>query len=673
MKIEKRFNLISLIILAVFIITTVFFNIIAHHLPEKIDAILFCVTGSIIAMTVALIIIRRYISRRIVQPIKDIHRGSSITITEGDFNNMMDVKTGDELEDISDNFNKMASVLQTRIDMLKTASEKEQHVIRSLAMLTEMMGFITSELKFETILQTFLEMTRSLLKAEYSGIFIFEGEQRELKLFKTALSGENDTSLGCARAMIQTPLGEVIRTLTPLIINELVDELPLNHIAIKNLLAIPLTSTDNRMSALLIMANKDGGFTQDDEDTIFNFAFQAFQALIIHEEIARLAVTDGLTGMNNHRALQERLSDEMDRAGRYFKKLALIMLDIDHFKSFNDIYGHQTGDRVLKDIAKIINNSIRNVDFPARYGGEEFIVILPETGHEDAAAIAERIRLKMFEHPFTAETGEDVKLTISAGIACYPSDATEKKDLIKKADQALYFAKNHGRNRVCTYLETVIGTIKEIPVELDNILKDPSLKGIEVVAKEIDARSNYTKGHSLEVAAYAVMLGKQIRLDQMQVESLRIASILHDIGNMGIPDHILNKPGSLTPEEKSIIQGHPGLAEMVLKKYPHIEDILPAILYHHERFDGKGYPLGLKEEEIPLLARILSVVEAYEAMISPRPYRRRMSKEEAIGELKKEAGSQFDPMVVNAFVNLLRQKKDDSSGQKMPPLTKDTL
>ena len=141
------------------------------------------------------------------------------------------------------------------------------------------------------------------------------------------------------------------------------------------------------------------------------------------------------------------------------------------------------------------------------------------------------------------------------------------------------------------------------------------------------------------------------------MESLRIAGILHDLGNIGIPEYILNKPGYLTPEEKSIIQGHPGLAEMVLIKYPLIDNILPAILYHHERFDGKGYPLGLKGGEIPLLARVLSIVEAYQAMISPRPQRRRKTREEAIAELRKEAGSQFDPDIVNAFIESLQEKK----------------
>lgn len=660
MRIEKKFNVISLIIIAVFAAAYVAFYFLAHHLFEGTTALILCLAGCLAIAIIALIFLKKYVTENIVLPLKNIHSGSSAIITainEGNFNNRIDIKTEDEFEDLADNFNKMSSVLQTREAALKEVSEKEQHVIRALAMLTEMMGFITSELKFESILQTFLEMTRSLLKAEHSGIFIFEGEAKELKLFKTTIKGEASVSLDCAKAMLTGPLGEAIKTSSVLRINDVTAEFPPNHPVVNNFISIPLRSSNNKMSALLITINKNGGFTPDDEDTLFSFAFQAFQSLVLHEEIARLAVTDGLTGLYNHRAFQEKLSEETNRAERYFKTFSLIMLDIDHFKSFNDTYGHQTGDLALKEISKIIRNELRTVDFPARYGGEEFIIILPETSVDGALIVAERIRRAVAEHQFMSESGERLLLTVSAGVACYPDDAASKEDMIKKADQALYLAKDRGRNTVCTYQETIAGIIKEIPEEIDAILKDPGLRDMEKIAQGIDAKSHYTKGHSVEVAAYAVMLGKQMRLEQPLMESLRIAGILHDLGNIGIPEYILNKPGNLTPEEKAIIQGHPGLAEMVLIKYHLIEDILPAILYHHERFDGKGYPLGLKGGEIPVLARVLSIAEAYQAMISPRPHRRRKTREEAIAELRKEAGSQFAPDIVNAFIESLQGKK----------------
>lgn len=663
MRIEKKFNIITLIIIAALAAAHVFLYFLSSHFFGRIMEFILCFLGCLAIAITALMLMKRHIKRSIVQPLKNIYADSSAIIAaikEGNFNKRIDIKTENELGEIADNFNRMASALQTREAALKDVSEKEQHVIRALAMLTEMMGFITSEVNIESILQTFLEMTRSLLKVEHSGIFMFEGEEKELKLFKTTMKGDAPVSLDCARAMLAGPLGKAAKTSSVLMINELSAELPPDHPPVKNFIALPLSSSNNKMSALLITINKHGGFTSDDEDTLFSFAFQAFQSLVLHEEIARLAVTDGLTGLYNHRAFQEKLSEEINRAERYVKTFSLIMLDIDHFKSFNDIYGHQTGDLALKTISKIIRNELRTVDFPARYGGEEFLIILSETWCDGAVIVAERIRNAVAEHPFTSEGGERLLLTISAGVACYPDDAASKEDLIKKADHALYFAKDRGRNAVCTYQDTVAGIIKEIPEEIDAILKDPELKDIEKIAKGIDSKSHYTKGHSIEVAAYAIMLGKYMQLEQPQMESLRIAGILHDLGNIGIPEYILNKPGFLTPEEKSIIQGHPGLAEMVLRKYPLIDNILPAILYHHERFDGKGYPRGLKGGEIPLLARVLSIVEAYQAMISPRPQRRRKTREEAITELRKEAGSQFDPDIVKAFIESLQEKKGGS-------------
>ena len=166
------------------------------------------------------------------------------------------------------------------------------------------------------------------------------------------------------------------------------------------------------------------------------------------------------------------------------------------------------------------------------------------------------------------------------------------------------------------------------------------------------------KGHSFEVAALSVKIGKELKLDEAQVEGLRIASLLHDIGNLAIPDNILNKPGALTEEEKKIIKGHPGLTEMLLKHHPGSDYVLPAILYHHERYDGKGYPHGLQAEEIPLAAKILGVVEAYHAMTSSRPYKKRKTKLEAVAELESEAGKQFDPEVVKSLVDFLKNLPD---------------
>ncbi|OGW33372.1 MAG: hypothetical protein A2088_05555 [Nitrospirae bacterium GWD2_44_7] len=248
----KKFNVITLIIIAVFTAAGVAFYFLAHYLFEGTTALIVCLAGCLAIAIIVLIFLRGYVTKNIVQPLKNMHTNSSAIITEiseGNYNNRIDIKTGDEIEELADNFNQMASVVQERAATLKDVLKKEQNVIRSLTMLSEMMGFITSELKIESILQTFLEMTKNLLKVEDSGIFIFEGEEKELKLFKTTMKGDAPVSLDCARAMLAGPLGKAAKTSSVLRINEVAAGFPPDHPAVRNFMAVPLRSSKNKMSA----------------------------------------------------------------------------------------------------------------------------------------------------------------------------------------------------------------------------------------------------------------------------------------------------------------------------------------------------------------------------------------------------------------------------------------
>jgi len=272
---------------------------------------------------------------------------------------------------------------------------------------------------------------------------------------------------------------------------------------------------------------------------------------------------------------------------------------------------------------------------------------MPETGYSGARILAERLRKKVAETPFHLPDGDKALITVSIGFASIPENAKDKSELIDMADRALYFAKEHGRN--LSY-----GFDESSKYETEGEFPEIEPMTIESLAHIIDSRTPYTKGHSTEVAKIAMLLAKAIGLKESDIESLRIASVLHDVGTLHIPAKVLNKPGELTEEEKKVIKAHPGLAEMVLKKYPHMEEVLPTILYHHERFDGKGYPTGISGDNIPLQARILAIAEAFHAMISPRPYKRRLTTQEAIEELETKAGSQFDPQLVETFIKALK-------------------
>lgn len=618
-------------------------------------------------MLCVLIFTRFLMSGSVIQPIKIIENASN-EIAAGSTAKRLTIKSSDEFGGLAKSINRMAEAIDDKIGKLKGSIAKEQAVVREQVILSELMAFIASGVELELLLTTFLGRTRDLLKAEHSAIFLLEKRAEKhdhvLKYFFNTF--EQRTSLDCAEAMLNSVFRTVLNTFISLRTNSLMGEVPATHFTVKNLLAIPLSSADKKIAGLIVLVNKEGGFTPDDEEVLLNFSFQAFQAITMQQEVVHYATTDGLTGLNNHRVFIEQLNQEIERAARYSRDISLLMIDIDHFKSFNDIYGHQAGDRVLKNVAESIQKSIRATDFAARYGGEEFAVILPETIGEQALVVAERLRVNISAHELSLQKGERAFVTASIGFATYPLDADDGGTLIRKADQGFYLAKESGRNRICRHSDTHGKPDGALPDEVRHILKDTSLTSIKELAKAIDAKSNYMRGHSFEVAALSVMTAREMGLQDKEIEGLRIASLLHDIGNLSIPDAILNKPGRLTDEEKKIIQGHPGLTEILLRYYPMSESMLPAILYHHERFDGNGYPRGLKEEEIPVSAKILGVVEAYHAMVSPRPYKKRKTRLEAIAELEQEAGKQFDPLIIKTFVELLLRVQDPVEKRKKP-------
>jgi len=430
---------------------------------------------------------------------------------------------------------------------------------------------------------------------------------------------------------------------------------PAHQPAIRTALITPLTKNNKIMGGLLVCNPVTGnGYTEEDKQALLNLAVHASTAIENAHYVKRTeqqAVTDSLTGLYNHLEFQKRLDEETERARRYERRLSLLMMDIDHFKSFNDTYGHPFGDSILKKISDLILSQIRSVDIAARYGGEEFTVILPETPVEGAFWVAERIRSRIFETVFDPNPETKMQVTVSIGIAGL-EDARDRFALISAADRALYIAKEAGRNRSCQY-----STAFDAMIENDEMNPDELRAGLlRNLAKTVDAKSPYTRGNSEEVARLTVQLAESLRLSPEERAGLQQAALLHHIGTANISGKILNKETTLTNEEQKIIRAHPMMAEMLLKQSPHLDIVLPAVLYHHERFDGKGYPSGLAGDQIPFSARVLAVTSAYHTMISDRPYRKRQTPEEAKVELRKNAGLQFDPEIVEAFIKMLEEQ-----------------
>lgn len=668
MKLKKRFNLASGLFIGVSVVLMVLLYLVANSIFRelsayydesllRLSAVIYVMIAVFIILAVGAVIIFRILVNRMLKQIGEIDDFTE-TLVHGNYNASLDMRGSDELKHIAVNLNNIAESYKEKVFVLESAMAKRQKVVRELAILNELMVFISSEFRFDVILKNFADRTRDLIKSDYCIAMIFEMESINTKIFITneGIQDPSEVSL--------TPDGffkELLKNQVPLrlsskqknVTGALQEDIkiPELNLEVKDVLVVPLISSD-KLSGLLLLADKEEGtFEQEDEDMLMNFSFQAFQTIAMHEEIANLAITDGLTDLNNHRHFQEKLKETAEMAKRYRIFLSLLILDVDNFKTFNDIYGHQVGDMVLKSVSATIKGHIRATDFPARYGGEEFAVIMPETSYDGAKILAERLRKRIAETPFLLSDGEKALITVSIGFASIPENARDKDELMEMADKALYFAKQHGRNLSYGFNETH----KKLE-EMDGDFKTGELE-IENLANVIDSRTPYTKGHSVEVAKLATLLAGEIGLEKSDIESLRIASILHDVGTLHIPERVLNKPGDLTEEEKKIIQAHPGLVEMVLKKYPHVEQVLPAILYHHERFDGNGYPTGILGDEIPLHARILAIAEAFNAMISPRPYKKRLAFREAVNELQAQSGSQFDPQLVESFMKMLETRE----------------
>jgi diguanylate cyclase (GGDEF)-like protein/putative nucleotidyltransferase with HDIG domain len=414
---------------------------------------------------------------------------------------------------------------------------------------------------------------------------------------------------------------------------------------------------------MIVLSEKKGGepYSQEEIDllyTLMNNAAVVIENAQLYVAARKQAITDGLTKLYNHRYFHETLGKIISESK--YEILSVAMIDVDLFKLYNDLYGHSAGDRALEKIASVLRSTTRKDDFVARYGGEEFAIIFPDTDEKTAMHYLELLR-KAVESSFSASKDVDEFLTISSGVATYPMNGSTAEEVLENADSAMYVAKRNGRNQCIAFsrLTSDKGTDDELDTmqNMQENLKSAYFSSIYALAAAIDAKDHYTYGHSENVSKYAVLLAEAAGFSEEKKNIVRNAGLLHDIGKIGIPEHILTKTQALNQEEYDIMKKHVDMSISIIKHIPSLIKVIPAIMSHHERYDGKGYPRGIRGENIPLEGRCLCIVDAFDAMTSDRPYRKALTMEYALVEIKKYSGIQFDPHLTELFIKLCEEGK----------------
>ncbi len=449
-----------------------------------------------------------------------------------------------------------------------------------------------------------------------------------------------------------------------------------------SIMVLPIKKDFNLFGVLLVVSPRSD-ILETEKNFLSLFAHQIEIGVTIadlFETIKQQAVTDGLTGIYNRRHFDFCLAKEAERSLRQKQPFSLITLDLDHLKSINDTFGHALGDIAISTIAKVLKEKARTIDMAARFGGEEFGVILPGVDSERAMLAAERIRAAIEAEPIP----QIKKITASIGVVTFGEHTENIDELLELADKAMYNAKKSGRNQVKiavkedkeNWLDIALSTFTEIIENNDKTRKNKKLlsefkkistseKGasdkifaiVDEVVKNYDPMQS--QGTTKHKVSLAIKLAQETQLDTEEIDKIKLAVLLYDLGNLLLPDNILLKPGPLSDKEKKLINEHPTMAvKQILKPINKVDDILPMIQSHHERWDGEGYPQNLSGESIPIGARIIVIVDAYFALISDRPYRKAYTKKQAIEILLKGSNTQWDGRLVEIFVQIL-QRDDD--------------
>jgi diguanylate cyclase (GGDEF)-like protein/putative nucleotidyltransferase with HDIG domain len=557
--------------------------------------------------------------------------------------------TLEDLAIIEDVTNRVAVSLEKEY-LSEQLKEREEE----LSVINNSSAILSSSLDIQKIFGSFIEELKKVVDVNWASIVLTE----ENNLHCVALSTKEGSAyqVGDRVPLEGTGTGWVVTQKKSFIEPDISREMYFTtgkqfyQIGLRTMAYLPLIAKGKAIGSFIVASKLPNAYSQRHIKLLEQLASQIAMPLEnsqLYAKAEKKARIDELTKLYNRRSLDEMIDNEIGRHSRYGGVFTLAILDLDSFKSFNDSYGHLSGDRLLREVGQVIKSAIRNVDYAFRYGGDEFAILLPQTNIEDALQVVERVREKIARG---VDSG-DIHVTSSIGLASWPDDGISHTDIIAAADVTLYRAKRSGGNRsYCSSTNPSASPLIESDTVRGNGIDTKYFSFINALAESVDSQGGLTSAHSKKVAEYALALGKSLKLPPAEINRLEACALLHDIGKICISDAILNKTDKLTAVETVEMKKHPQIGADIVSRIPQLSSCADVIRHHHEYYDGSGYPDGLKGEAIPLDARIIGIVDAFANMMNDEPRSDGMSLEQALEELKRYSGKRYDPYLVEQFI-----------------------
>ncbi|HXY51338.1 MAG TPA: diguanylate cyclase [Terriglobales bacterium] len=562
---------------------------------------------------------------------------------------------------------------------------EEQRRSRQLSFLNNISKTAISSEDSEQMLADIVAEIQKNFRFDHIGIGILDYVTKEIEI--RAEAGTTAHGKGKRVALGVGILGRVARTGERAVVPSAAEGQLLPES--RSVLCIPIAYGESLLGVLNVESQEEKAFSPQDlliMNTLADLLATALHNAFVFQKLQQQSITDGLTGVKTRRFFWESLSSEWKRASRSGRPFSVVLVDLDKFKEVNDTLGHLEGDLVLARVGRLLEQRCRQSNVVARYGGDEFIILMPETGMEQAQTLAERLRQWLAQDPTLSEH----HITGSFGVASFPMHGFSVEDIIRVADACMYESKHAGGNRVSTAEEIVDGetfatqrqkisgyiegflqrerTGPEHLAELVNTLKklcgsdaDCNVQllreSIEALTRAAESREYHSSGHGDMVARHTEIIARALHLPPDELAELVYAARVHDVGKIFVPERILARTGPLTEDEYERIKMHAQAGAAIISTIPGCQMLQVAVAHHHEAFDGSGYPNGLRGEQIPLWARIVGLADAYVNLTTDRSFAPAMSSDQALGELEKMSGTRFDGMLVRILIRELKAER----------------